>query len=178
MSRPDLIVILTDEERAAPSYENAELQAWRDEHLPARKWFIDNGVDFRRHYVASTACVPSRPSLLTGQYPDVHGVTQTIGLGKMEDDSRMRWLREGEVPTLGHWFRAGGYDTHYVGKWHITHADLTDPETGGALYTHGNDGTLRPEAVQEYLDADVLDPFGFSDWVGPEPRDYVAIDQR
>ena len=72
MSRPDIIVILTDEERAAPSYENDELRAWREQHLPARKWFTDNGVDFQRHYVASTACVPSRPSLLTGQYPDVH----------------------------------------------------------------------------------------------------------
>ena len=32
----------------------------------------------------------------------------------------MRWLRPGEVPTLGHWFRAAGYDTHYDGKWHIS----------------------------------------------------------
>ena len=36
MSRPDLIIILTDEERAAPSYENHEIRAWRNEHLPAR----------------------------------------------------------------------------------------------------------------------------------------------
>ena len=124
MNRPDIIVILTDEERAAPSYENAELAAWRAEHLTGRKWFTDHGVDFRRHYVASTACVPSRPSLLTGQYPDVHGVTQTDGLGKLHHDTRMRWLRPGEVPTIGNWFRAAGYDTHYDGKWHVTHADL------------------------------------------------------
>ena len=32
MSRPDIIVILTDEERAAPSYENDELRAWRATH--------------------------------------------------------------------------------------------------------------------------------------------------
>ena len=76
MSRPDLVIILTDEERAAPAYENDEIRAWRDEHLPGRKWFTDNGVDFERHYVAATACVPSRPSLLTGQYPFRHGWTQ------------------------------------------------------------------------------------------------------
>lgn len=170
MTRPDVIVLMTDQERAAPPYETDDVRAWRREQLQAEAWFDDNAINFRRHYTGSLACVPSRPTLFTGQYPDVHGVTQTNGLGKMENDSRMRWLREGEVPTLGHWFRAGGYDTHYVGKWHITHADLTDPETGGALLSHGNDGTIRPEAVQAYLDADALDPFGFSDWVGPEPH--------
>ena len=32
------------------------------------------------------------------------------GFGKRPDDQRMRWLRAGEVPTLGNWFRAAGYD--------------------------------------------------------------------
>ena len=170
MTRPDVVILMTDQERAAPPYETDRVRAWRRETLHAEAWFDDNAVNFRRHYTGSLACVPSRPTIFTGQYPDVHGVTQTNGLGKMDDDSRMRWLREGEVPTLGHWFRAGGYDTHYVGKWHITHADLTDPETGEVLFTHGNDGTLDPEAVEAYLEADVLDPFGFSGWVGPEPH--------
>ena len=86
---------------------------------------------FGRHHTGSLACVPSRPTLFTGQYPDLHGVTQTDGLGKAADDSRMRWLPDDEVPTLGHWFRAGGYDTHYQGKWHISHADLLDPPRAG-----------------------------------------------
>jgi arylsulfatase A-like enzyme/putative intracellular protease/amidase len=161
---------MTDQERAAPPYEPAELTAWRRDRLAGAQWFEDHGITFGRHYTGSLACVPSRPTLFTGQYPDIHGVTQTNGLGKMEDDSRMRWLREGEVPTLGHWFRAGGYDTHYVGKWHMTHADLTDPHTGGPRYTHDEHGVLDSAAVQAYLDADPLDPFGFSGWVGPEPH--------
>lgn len=168
MTRPDLIIILTDEERAAPGYENDEIRAWRDEHLPGRKWFTDNGVDFERHYVAATACVPSRPSLLTGQYPDLHGVTQTDGLAKGAGDVQMRWLRPGEVPTIGNWFRAAGYDTHYDGKWHVTHADLM--RDGRPLATNTGDGHVLPEAVQAYLDADPLEPFGFSGWVGPEPH--------
>jgi arylsulfatase A-like enzyme len=82
----------------------------------------------------------------------------------------MRWLRRGEVPTLGNWFRAAGYDTHYDGKWHISHADLTDPATGGPLATNDANGVVDPAAVQRYLDADPLGPFGFSGWVGPEPH--------
>lgn len=170
MTRPDVIVLMTDQERAAPSYEGDDVAAWRREHLEAERWFADNAVTFDRHYTGSLACVPSRPTIFTGQYPDVHGVTQTNGLGKMHDDSRMRWLRQGEVPTLGNWFRAGGYDTHYIGKWHMTHADLIDPETGASLLTHDANGSLRPTAVQAYLDADPLDAFGFSGWVGPEPH--------
>ncbi|WP_183504515.1 MULTISPECIES: sulfatase-like hydrolase/transferase [unclassified Mycolicibacterium] len=167
---PDVIIVMTDEERAPVPYESGEVLAWRNRALTGRRWFDEHGVSFSRHYTGSLACVPSRPTIFTGQYPDLHGVTQTDGIGKVFDDSRMRWLRRGEVPTLGNWFRAAGYDTHYDGKWHISHADLTDPETGGPLATNDDDGVVDPAAVQRYLDSDPLAPFGFSGWVGPEPH--------
>ncbi|CAM3272291.1 hydrolase [Mycobacterium tuberculosis variant microti OV254] len=168
--RPDVIIIMTDEERAVPPYETPEVLAWRSRKLFGRKWFDEHGVSFSRHYTGSLACVPSRPTIFTGHYPDLHGVTQTDGIGKTADDSRMRWLRPGEVPTLGNWFRAAGYDTHYDGKWHISHADLIDPRSGRPLATNDNDGVVDPAAVQRYLDADPLGPYGFSGWVGPEPH--------
>jgi arylsulfatase A-like enzyme len=168
--RPDIVIIMTDEERATPPYESATLLTWRTETLSGRRWFDENGVSFTRHYTGSLACVPSRPTIFTGQYPDLHGVTQTDGIGKAHDDSRLRWLRRGEVPTLGNWFRAAGYDTHYDGKWHISHADLIDPATGRSLPTNDDDGVVDPEAIRRYLDADPLAPYGFSGWVGPEPH--------
>lgn len=168
--RPDVVIIMTDEERAIPPYESADVLAWRQRTLTGRRWFDERGVNFTRHYTGSLACVPSRPTIFTGQYPDLHGVTQTDGIGKRYDDSRLRWLRAGEVPTLGNWFRAAGYDTHYDGKWHISHADLEDPRTGQPLATNDDDGVIDPAAVQRYLDADPLEPYGFSGWVGPEPH--------
>ncbi|MCB9372992.1 MAG: sulfatase-like hydrolase/transferase [Microthrixaceae bacterium] len=174
--RPDVVVILTDEERAVPPYESPDVAEWRDRTLSGRRWFDEHGVSFRRHYTGSLACVPSRPTLFTGQYPDVHGVTQTDGLGKQADDSRMRWLRPGEVPTLGHWFRAAGYDTHYDGKWHISHADLFDASTGERVATNDEDGAVLADGVRAYREADPLDPFGFSGWVGPEPHGAALAD--
>jgi arylsulfatase A-like enzyme/putative intracellular protease/amidase len=174
--RPDIVLILTDEERAVPPYESDVVRAWRDDTLTGRKWFDDNGVRFERHYTGSLACVPSRPTIFTGQYPDVHGVTQTDGLAKLADDSRMRWLRPGEVPTLGHWFRAGGYDTHYDGKWHISHADLFDPDTGERIATNTPEGEPIAAGVDAYLAAAPLDAFGFSGWVGPEPHGAAMAD--
>ncbi len=168
--RPDIVIIMTDEERAVPPYESDDVLAWRNQMLSGRRWFDDNGVSFTRHYTGSLACVPSRPTIFTGQYPDLHGVTQTDGIGKAFDDSRLRWLRPGEVPTLGNWLRAAGYDTHYDGKWHISHADLHDETTGGSLATNDDHGMVDPHAVQRYLDADPLAPYGFSGWVGPEPH--------
>ncbi|NBP85650.1 MAG: hydrolase, partial [Mycobacteriaceae bacterium] len=169
-TRPDVVIVMTDEERAIPPYESEEVLAWRARTLAGRRWFDAHGVSFGRHYTGSLACVPSRPTMFTGQYPDLHGVTQTDGIGKAYDDSRMRWLRPFEVPTLGNWFRAAGYDTHYDGKWHISHADLTDPHTGRVLATNDDDGVVDPDAVRRYLEADPLEPFGFSGWVGPEPH--------
>ncbi|HEY5662987.1 MAG TPA: sulfatase-like hydrolase/transferase [Ilumatobacter sp.] len=168
-TRPDVIILMTDEERAAPPYESDDVARWRRETLTGAAWFDDHAVNFRRHYTGSLACVPSRPTMFTGQYPDLHGVTQTDGLGKMHDDTRMRWLPAGEVPTLGNWFRAGGYDTHYDGKWHLSHADLHDAD-GRRLDTNDSAGVVDAAAVQRYLDADPLDPYGFSGWVGPEPH--------
>ncbi len=168
--RPDIVIVMTDEERAIPPYESDDVLAWRQRVLTGRRWFDEHGVNFMRHYTGSLACVPSRPTMFTGQYPDLHGVTQTDGIGKTAEDSRMRWLRPGEVPTLGNWFRAAGYDTHYDGKWHISHADLTDPETGKPLATNDDDGVVDSAAVRRYLDADPLDSYGFSGWVGPEPH--------
>lgn len=169
-NRPDIVIVMTDEERAVPPYESPDVLAWRDEMLCGRRWFDEHGVSFRRHYTGSLACVPSRPTIFTGQYPDLHGVTQTDGIGKMFDDSRMRWLRPGEVPTLGNWFRAAGYDTHYDGKWHISHADLPGSAEHDVLATNDDDGVVDAAAVRQYLDADPLGPYGFSGWVGPEPH--------
>jgi len=168
--RPDVVILLTDEERAPMPWEDEALTGWRHDVLTGRRWFDDSGIVLQRHYTGSVACVPSRPTLFTGQYPDVHGVTQTDGIGKEAGDTRMRWLRRGEVPTMGHWFRAAGYDTHYDGKWHISHADLHDPMTGERIATNTTDGVVLDEGVRAYLDADPLDPFGFSGWVGPEPH--------
>jgi choline-sulfatase len=36
----------------------------------------------------------------------------------------MFWLAPDSKPTLGDWFRAGGYRTYYKGKWHASHPHL------------------------------------------------------
>ncbi len=88
----------------------------------------------------------------------------------------MHWLDPDSVPTLGDWFRAGGYRTHYRGKWHISHADLTIPGTHESLMTSDADGNPVPANVDAYRRADRLDPYGFAGWIGREPHGAARAD--
>ncbi len=170
MDGPNILLIMTDEERYAPPYETAEVVAFRREQMPNRDRLRQGGLEFHRHYAGSTACVPSRATLFTGQYPSLHGVSQTDGVAKQASDPGMGWLDPDEVPTLGDWFRAGGYQTHYRGKWHVSHANLSIPGSHEGLMASDDDGRVIPEAVAAYRRADRLDPFGFSGWIGREPH--------
>src|SRR3954464_2902416 len=167
---PNVLLILTDQQQHPPPYESEELAAYRREHLPGVERLRQNGVSFRHHYPMSAACAPSRTSLLTGHYPSLHGVTQTDGVSKAADGDDMFWLAPDSVPTLGDWFRAGGYRTYYKGKWHASHPYLHAGSGDGALLSINDDGARIAANIQSYLDADLLDEYGFSEWVGPDPH--------
>lgn len=168
--QPNVLVIMTDEERYGPRYEEEALAGYRADRLPAHSAMRARGVEFHRHYTASTACLPSRSSLFTGQYPSLHGVRNTDGLAKTAEDPAMVWLDPDQVPTMGDWFRAAGYETHYRGKWHISHAEMAVTGTQRAFLTNTRHGEVIPDAVEAYRRADRLEPYGFSGWIGPEPH--------
>lgn len=169
-SRPNILLILTDQLRYPPEYETEEIRRFRREELVGETSLRADGVEFERHYTMSTACAPSRTSLLTGHYPSWHGVTQTDGLAKSADGDEMTWLEPDTVPTLGDWFRAGGYRTFYKGKWHVSHAVLEAEDGSGELQSIDGRSTPIDEHVARYLEAELLDEYGFSEWVGPEPH--------
>ena len=176
MDRPNILFIMTDEERYPPPYEADSVRTFRNTQLTARESIRSRGTEFHRHYAGSTACTPSRATLFTGQYPSLHGVTSTDGAAKQSSDPGMHWLDPDSVPTLGDWFRAGGYRTHYRGKWHVSHADLTIPGTHDGLMASDENSNLLPDAVAAYRNADRLDPFGFSGWIGREPHGAAKSD--
>ncbi len=170
MSQPNVLLIMTDEERYPPPYESDAVKQFRRNQLPGRESIRDGSLEFQRHYAGSTACLPSRATLFTGQYPSLHGASQTDAMAKKVDDPGMFFLDPDSVPTLGDWFRAGGYQSHWRGKWHISFPDLVVPGTHEGLMASDELGNPIPEAVAAYKGADRLDPFGFSGWIGREPH--------
>ena len=161
---------MTDEERYPPPYEAVALAEFRRTQLPARERLRTQSRELHRHYTGATACTPSRTTLFTGQYASLHGVADTDGLAKAASDPAMHFLDPDTVPTMGDWFRAAGYRTHYRCKWHISHPDLTVPGTHESLSVNDADGVLDPVAVDAYRRANRLDPYGFSGWIGREPH--------
>jgi arylsulfatase A-like enzyme len=168
VTSPNILLIMTDEERYPPPYETAEVAEFRRTQMPARERLRTGGIELHRHYAGSVACVPSRATLFTGQYPSLHGVAKTSGTAKQATDPAMGWLDPDEVPTLGDWFRAGGYQTHYRGKWHVSHADLSIPGSHEGVMASDDNGLPIAHAVEAYRKADRLNPFGFSGWIGRE----------
>ncbi|MCA9436014.1 MAG: sulfatase, partial [Candidatus Omnitrophica bacterium] len=64
-------------------------------------------VNFTHAVSGMPVCSPYRASLLTGQYWLTHGVF--VNDVHLSDDT----------PSLADAFKAGGYDTAYIGKWHV-----------------------------------------------------------
>ena len=168
--RPNLLLILCDEYRFPVAYESSELKQFRASYLTAEESLREHGLEFTNHYIMTAACVPSRTSIFTGQYPSLHGDSQTPGAAKSSIEMDMFWLDPNTVPTMGSYFRQGGYHTYYKGKWHVSDADIHIPGTYSPLLTFNSKGEPDPETEHTYLAADRLGPYGFSGWIGPEPH--------
>lgn len=169
-NRPNFLIIMMDEQRYAPVYESPELQAWRLANLPSQNFLRSNGFEFTHHHIMSTACQPSRASIYTGQYPSLHGVSQTSGSAKAAIEKDLYWLEPATVPTLGNWFRAAGYDTYWKGKWHVSDADLYQPGSYNPVPSY-NDAGGRDRYLEDiYLEAGMLEQYGFTGFIGPEPH--------
>jgi len=60
-------------------------------------------------------CCPWRASMLTGMYPDRHGVFLNDG------------ILSSDAHTFGEHFSGAGYDTAWIGKWHVDGHGRTRP---------------------------------------------------
>ncbi len=108
MKKPNLIFILADD------LGYGDLSAFNGglSSTPALDALLRESLCFTQHYAASPVCNPSRACLLTGRYPHRTGSIDTLEWWGLE---RLA-LRE---TTLADLFRAAGYRTGLIGKWHL-----------------------------------------------------------
>jgi arylsulfatase A-like enzyme len=101
--QPNVVFILVDQWRAQAFGYAGDPNA----HTPAIDALAAESVNFRNAVSGFPVCSPYRACLMTGQYAIRNGVVVN------------------DVPlqpngaTLGQSFRDAGYDTAYIGKWHI-----------------------------------------------------------
>jgi len=109
-------------------------------HLDA---MAQRGARLTNFYVPVPFCAPTRGSLMTGRYPARNGLInnpcpKTDPLTKNADDVG---LPESEI-TLAQLFKAAGYRTACIGKWHLGHQPRFRPlkrgfdEYLGILYSN------------------------------------------
>jgi arylsulfatase A len=112
-SRPNVIVFLTDDQGYGDLgvFGNEQLQTPHIDRL------AHEGVRLTQHYSGSPICAPARASFLTGRYNHRSGalsVESNRGLDRIA-------LRE---RTNADYFKAAGYATGMIGKWHNGLHDL------------------------------------------------------
>jgi arylsulfatase len=75
-------------------------------------------------FLVEPGCTPSRAGLLTGRY------SVRVGLSLIIAPGGFNTLQSEEV-TLGEVFKSAGYNTTYVGKWHLDAEPKGQPQNQG-----------------------------------------------
>lgn len=115
--KPNVILILADD--MAVGDLSCFNKASRTPNLDRLK---QESVWFSRAYSGSPVCAPARASLLTGRYPHRTGVV-TLNMEKYPELTSLRL----DETTLADRFRAGGYRTGIIGKWHLGAGEAHHP---------------------------------------------------
>jgi len=166
--KPNVLFIMVDELRHPVIYESDELKKYSENYI--WNFLKKEGMYFDNHYCAATACVPSRTVLYTGQMGILSAPINTDGGGKTAHSPDMYWLDPQNIPTMGHYFRQGGYETHWIGKWHVSDPDLYVPGTDIIITSYNNIGVDDDSKIELYKKTNRLKQYGFDSWIGPTPH--------
>lgn len=120
-NRPNILWIMTDQQVADGMSCTGNL----DLETPAMDSLAAKGVRFELAYCANPICVPSRSSMMTGKMP--HEIGVNFNMNRFEILS----------PSLGTFITKAGYDTGYIGKWHIPMPTDTNEWHGFNLMREG-----------------------------------------
>ena len=71
--KPNIIVILTDQERHAVHWPDE----WEEKNLPSLTRLKKNGLTFHRAYTAACECTPSRAVITTSEHYPINKVPRT-----------------------------------------------------------------------------------------------------
>ncbi len=119
--QPNIIVFFTDQQR----WDTTGLHGNPLDLTPNFDRLARAGTDVHTSITCQPVCGPARACLQTGRYATETGCFRNgIAL-------------PGESRTLAHYFSEAGYDTAYIGKWHLAdgaHGPVSPEQRGGYDY--------------------------------------------
>jgi arylsulfatase A-like enzyme len=148
--KPNVVLILADD------FGWTDLACYGSDlhETPAIDQLARDGMKFTQNYSACTVCSPTRAALMTGKYPARLHITDWIP-GAMPDNPKLLvpdWTKylPLEETTIAEVFKAAGYATASIGKWHLATAgsDKYYPDKQG--FDINIAGTDKPQPSTYY----------------------------
>jgi len=160
---PNIVFVFTDQ-------QSAHMMSCAGNHYvdtPAMDRLAGSGVRFERTYCTNPVCLPSRTSLMTGQFPGEIGV-------RSNDHSHLEGIPEAVTRSgLGHLLEDAGYEAVYGGKEHLPKMSVEDLGFE-RLTTDEREGLAH--ACVEYIEREHDDPFLLvASFINPHDICYMAI---
>ncbi len=114
--RPNIVFILVDDLR----WDALGVAGHPFVKTPNIDRIAKEGVTFRNTFVTTPLCSPSRASFLTGQYAHKHNI---VGNEKPQILNPLSF----KLTTFPMLLQRAGYETAYIGKWHMGNDDAPRP---------------------------------------------------
>lgn len=129
--RPNIIFILADDVR----WDDLSAAGHPFAKTPHIDRIAKEGALFRNVFATTIICSPSRASILTGLHTHSHGIV----------DNTDRSPQSHRLATFPQWIQRAGYQTAFVGKWHMGNDDSRRPGFDHWVCLKGQGSTYDPE---------------------------------
>lgn len=111
--KPNILLLLADD----LGYNELGCYGQDSIQTPVLDKLAAEGMRFTDFYAGSAVCAPSRAVLMTG-IPSTYNTIRG-NKGKFDQDGWMRVALKKEELTIGEMVREAGYQTGFIGKWHL-----------------------------------------------------------